>query len=116
MVTQRPDGSAEFWFYRPEAGEVLIAGDFNNWQPSFAMTKEPTGWWRGRIKLGFGTYQFMYVADGQWYADYAAFGLEPSPYGWNSVVRIQPILVSPCSTQDVEGAGAAETDADRQAA
>jgi len=94
MVTHKPDGTVEFCFYRPEAARVAIAGDFNDWQPCFAMGREADGWWRGQIRLGEGIYQFMYVADGQWYADYAAFGLECGPYGWNSVLRIEPVSTS----------------------
>ena len=40
------------------------------------------------INLPPGSYRFRYWADGQWFCDYAAFGVEPGPFGLDSVVRI----------------------------
>ncbi len=90
MVTQIPDGGVEFTFYRPNASQVAIAGDFNNWQTTFFMTRLPDGRWQSRLQLAPGTYQFRYYADGEWFNDYAAFGLEHGPYGLNSVARVEP--------------------------
>ena len=90
MVTQIPDGGVEFTFYRPNAARVAIAGDFNNWQTSFLMTRLPDGRWQSRLKLAPGIYQFRYFADGEWFNDYAAFGLEHGPFGMNSVARVEP--------------------------
>jgi 1,4-alpha-glucan branching enzyme len=90
MVTQIPDGGVEFTFYRPTATNVAIAGDFNNWQTSFLMTRLPDGRWQSRLKLAPGIYQFRYFADGEWFNDYAAFGLEHGPFGMNSVARVDP--------------------------
>lgn len=96
MVTQRPDGSMEFRFFRPQANQVTLAGEFNGWhKQSFAMTRMEDGWWRYRISLSPGVYQFRYVADGEWYTDYAAFGLERNHLGWNSVVKVDPVRVEP---------------------
>ena len=89
MVNQRPDGSVEFEFYRPEAHQVYLTGDFNGWQKnSMTMVKNPDGWWRCRLSLAEGIYQFRYLADNEWYTDYAAFGLERGPFGWNSVLNV----------------------------
>ena len=88
MVTQIPDGGVEFTFYRPDASNVAIAGDFNNWQPSFQMTRLSDGRWHSHLKLAPGIYQFRYFADGEWFNDYAAFGLEHGPFGLNSVARV----------------------------
>ncbi|HOW69192.1 MAG TPA: hypothetical protein PKY77_01210 [Phycisphaerae bacterium] len=90
MVTQLPDGSVEFTFYRPQARQVCLAGDFNAWQTCFLMIRHLDGWWRCRLMLAPATYQFRYCADGIWFNDYAAFGLEHGPYGLNSVVKIDP--------------------------
>ncbi|MBN1489766.1 MAG: glycogen-binding domain-containing protein [Phycisphaerae bacterium] len=91
MTITHDDGSVEFRFYRPGAQSVTLAGDFNGWQHAcFPMKRCSDGWWSYRFQLGAGTYQFKYCADGEWYLDYAAFGLERSPYGWNSVVCIEP--------------------------
>ncbi len=88
MVRQTPDGAVEFRFLRPEAAQVTLAGDFNGWQSCFLMDKRPDGWWHCRLKLAPGEYQFRYQADGEWYNDYAAFGLEHGPFGLNSVAKV----------------------------
>ena len=43
-----------------------------------------------RIRLAPGCYQFRYRGDNQWYTDYAAFGVEQTPYGLNSVLKVDP--------------------------
>ena len=88
MVTHLADGMIEFAFFRPQARQVILAGDFNGWQESFVLQKDHTGWWRCRLHLAPGIYQFRYRADGHWFNDYAAFGLEKGPLGWNSVLKV----------------------------
>ncbi|MHC4445715.1 MAG: glycogen-binding domain-containing protein [Planctomycetota bacterium] len=90
MVTQTPDGTLEFRFFRPKVQQVSLAGDFNDWQTCFFMTRDTEGWWRCRLKLAPGLYEFRYSADGQWYTDYAAFGLTKGPHGFNSVLKVDP--------------------------
>ncbi|HPZ99176.1 MAG TPA: hypothetical protein PLT93_13650 [Phycisphaerae bacterium] len=90
MVTQTADGKIVFQFYRPGARSMVISGDFNGWQHSFHMTRARDGWWRAQIELAPGTYRFRYLADGEWYTDYAAFGVEPGLFGWNSVLKVDP--------------------------
>jgi len=89
MVTQDVDGTVYFSFYRPDACSVSLVGDFNGWQKSFQMKRENGGWWVSRLRLAPGTYQFKYLADGQWFVDYAAFGVEHGPFGVNSVVCVE---------------------------
>lgn len=91
MVFQEADGTVEFSFFRPQAKAVTVAGDFNGWhKQSMRMAKGEDGWWRFRFRMAPGTYQFRYVSDGQWFNDYAAFGLEHGPFGWNSVLQVDP--------------------------
>ena len=95
MVTQTRDGWLEFQFYRPAIGHVTLAGDFNGWnRSSLPMARGDDGWWRYRIRLAPGFYQFRYFGDGQWYTDYAAFGIEHSPLGLNSVLKVDPPLAA----------------------
>jgi len=89
MVTVKGDW-VEFRFYRPAAGAVHLAGDFNNWRDNdLPMAREADGTWRARMRLPAGEYRFRYCADGEWYTDYAAFGLEPGRFGLDSVLRVQ---------------------------
>ncbi len=95
MVLQEMDGSVEFRFLRPEASSVALSGDFNGWhKTSMPMALGEDGWWRYRFLLAPGVYEFRYLADGQWFTDYAAFGLEPGPFGWNSVLKVDPPVTS----------------------
>jgi len=93
MVTQLPDGVLEFRFFRPCAQHISLVGDFNKWQKSFQMTRETDGWWTCRLRLAPGIYQFKYSVDGEWFIDYAAFGLIHGPYGLNSVAKVDPATI-----------------------
>jgi 1,4-alpha-glucan branching enzyme len=90
MVTQQADGTTEFRFFRPDAAEMFLVGDFNSWQPSAVpMAAEPGGFWRCRLSLSEGLYRFRYRSGDQWYVDYAAFGVECGPYGHDSMLRVE---------------------------
>jgi len=90
MTRELADGTIEFRFYRPGVCQLCLAGDFNGWNTrSMPMIGEPNGWWVYRLRLAPGTYQFRYYGDGQWYTDYAAFGVERGPFGWNSVITVR---------------------------
>jgi 1,4-alpha-glucan branching enzyme len=97
MVTQTADGAVEFRFYRPQAGQVFLAGDFTSWQEScLRMAVDADGWWRCRLRIAPGFYQFRYLADQEWFTDYAAFGVEPTSFGLNSVLKVDaPAVVAP---------------------
>jgi len=87
----------EFKFFRPDAREVYLVGDFNCWQENqLAMARRRDGDWVAKIRLPAGKFKFRYYADGQWFTDYAAFGLEPGRFGMDSVVRVeaQPLRVA----------------------
>jgi len=88
MVTVKGN-VAEFRFFRPRAKQVCIAGDFNNWRPSqIRMHRDEGGYWRSVIHLPPGTFKFRYWADGEWFTDFAAFGVEYGPFGFDSIVQI----------------------------
>ncbi len=91
MVTIDEEGCARFLFFRPQAAEVFVAGDFNGWRADqLRMMSTGDGYWRLNLKLPAGAYRFRYVADGQWYTDFAAFGVEPARFGLDSVLRVAP--------------------------
>ena len=88
MVTVGQD-MVEFEFFRPQAREVHLVGDFNGWSKGLLpMVKEPRGFWKARLRLPGGSFQFRYCADGERFTDFAAFGIEPGPYGPVSLVRV----------------------------
>ena len=89
MTTVSKDGFVEFRFFRPHVSQVSVAGTFNRWRVgAMAMRAEGHGWWVARLNLPPGDYQFRYVADGQWFTDYAAHGLERIKGHWNSVLHV----------------------------
>ena len=88
MVTLTDD-LVEFRFFRPQAHKVHLAGDFNHWRDGeLAMRPAGNGYWVALVRLPAGEFKFRYCADGEWFADYAAFGVEPGRFGLDSIVRV----------------------------
>jgi len=84
----------EFRFFRPDARAVHVVGDFNDWRNGeLPMTRDGEGYWLAQLRLPAGEFRFRYCADGEWFTDYAAFGVEPGRFGLDSLVRVesQPI-------------------------
>jgi 1,4-alpha-glucan branching enzyme len=89
MTTITKDGRVSFRFFRPEASQVKIAGDFNGWSgDKLLMQPAGDGWWRADAKIPSGDHRFRYLADGAWFTDYAAHGIEYSPHGINSMLFV----------------------------
>ena len=81
----------EFSFFRPAARQVHLAGDFNNWRMGeLPMVRRGDGYWTARMRLPAGEFKFRYCADGEWFTDFAAFGVEPGRFGMDSVVLVPP--------------------------
>ncbi|MCS7227599.1 MAG: glycogen-binding domain-containing protein [Endomicrobia bacterium] len=87
----------EFAYYAPDAKEVYVAGDFNNWANNKAgvvsdkqhlMQKSKDGVWRKTIKLQPGEYKYKYVIDGtSWTAD--PFGTPANDEYGNSLIIVK---------------------------
>ena len=76
---------------RPEAEEVNVCGDFNQWSPtSLKMIRRPdNGRWQKRLTLPPGRYQYKFIVDGEWLHDPEAFENVPNQYGsLNSVLEV----------------------------
>ena len=85
-VTHR---KVSFRFFRPDAREVHVVGDFEGWQEGrMPMQRGDDGHWELDVEVTPGVFKFQYHADNQRFADYAAFGLEPGEIGMDSVVRV----------------------------
>lgn len=74
----------------PEAEEVYLVGDFNDWnETSHPMKKrKKDGCFTLAVKLEPGQeYSFRYLVDGEWHNEWEADKYAPNPYeGDNSVV------------------------------
>lgn len=90
MTSVKSNGEVEFRFFRAEATDVRLAGDFTQWQDNaIPLRHEGNGWWVGRAKLTPGEYRFRYIADGQWFTDFASHGVELKKQVWNSILLVR---------------------------
>jgi 1,4-alpha-glucan branching enzyme len=54
----------------PDAKEVILMGDFNQWNPKkHPMKKNKNGVWKKITMLFPGTYEYRFMVDGQWKND-----------------------------------------------
>jgi 1,4-alpha-glucan branching enzyme len=52
------------------AKEVILMGDFNNWNPKkHVMKRDKNGVWNKAVLLPPGNYQYKFLVDGQWRED-----------------------------------------------
>lgn len=57
-----------FILWAPEASQVNIAGDFNNWDiHRLPMKRNKENQWEVKIKLPPGRYEYKYFVDGAWF-------------------------------------------------
>jgi hypothetical protein len=57
-------------FSAPEAREVQVAGNFNDWRPEATPLKNTgDGKWVARLSLRSGQYEYRLVVDGRWSED-----------------------------------------------
>lgn len=72
----KPDGNPS---------KIFLAGSFNDWNPAnpkyLLKNDGPNGMWTITVKLVPGTYQYKFVADGQWIKDPNSPGSAPDGYG-----------------------------------
>jgi 1,4-alpha-glucan branching enzyme len=79
----------QFEFPAPEALEVYLAGDFNNWDSSAnPMKKDKKGIWKTAVSLKPGTYEYRFLKDGNWENDPSCSQRVPNEFGSQNCVRI----------------------------
>jgi 1,4-alpha-glucan branching enzyme len=53
-----------------EAKEVMLMGDFNNWNPKkHSMKSDGKGTWNKTLVLSPGKYEYKFLIDGEWRED-----------------------------------------------
>jgi 1,4-alpha-glucan branching enzyme len=84
-------GEVTFEIDLPSAGQVYVAGQFNDWSPTAAaMAKGEDGVWRATLTLKPGKYEYKFIADGQWLEDPKNPDKVADPYGGsNSVLTVE---------------------------
>jgi DNA-binding response OmpR family regulator/chromosome segregation ATPase len=72
----------------PDAGTVLLVGDFTGWQKEpVPMKPGVDGVWSATVNLPPGTYLYMFVVDGEWREDPACAQRVPNEFGGQNMVR-----------------------------
>ena len=82
--------SVVFSMSAPQAEEVYIAGDFNNWQLNNGSRMESkNGNWYKQLSLQPGSYRYRFVIDGRWIEDPNNPQKEMNPYGnMDSLIKV----------------------------
>ena len=74
-----------------KASEVLVAGDFNNWNPVTPMkATNRAGTWTMKLPLRKGRYRYRLVVDGKWMTDPHNQYVETNQFGeLNNVIEVE---------------------------
>ncbi len=77
-----------FRYVNPNAREVLLAGDFTEWQNgALPMTSGGNGLWSAAVKISPGAHHYLFIVDGEWCEDPECAFRSPNPYGGLNMVR-----------------------------
>ena len=82
-----PDGVV-FTVEAPNATQVQLAGDFNDWRPASGGMESDGRVWTKILKLAPGRYRYRFVIDGQWCRDPGNATVEPSPFGGDDSILV----------------------------
>lgn len=82
--------STEFVLTAPEAQEVYLVGDFNDWNgEGYKMRRFKGGVFKKKVPLKTGQYEYRFVVDGDWWTDPANPNRQPNAFGSeNSVIEV----------------------------
>jgi len=79
----------QFEYPSPEAKEVYLAGEFNNWDThGNLMEKDKNGVWKTTLSLKPGIYEYRLFADGSWENAPSCSGCVPNEFGTQNCVII----------------------------
>jgi 1,4-alpha-glucan branching enzyme len=73
-----------------DAKEVILMGDFNNWNPKrHPMQSDENGMWNQSVLIPPGRYEYKFLVDGQWRVDPQNERICPNSFGtYNSVFNL----------------------------
>jgi 5'-AMP-activated protein kinase regulatory beta subunit len=78
-----------FSYVAPEAHDVLVAGDFTDWEESpVSLKKGKNGAWTTTVSLPPGTYEYRLLVDGEWRDDPGCLQRNPNQFGSENCVCI----------------------------
>jgi len=77
-----------FQLIEPTAEEVLLLGDFTNWEEDPILLKhERDGIWKVVVPLEPGNYEYRFIVDGDWRDDTKCVQRRTNPFGTTNCVR-----------------------------
>lgn len=82
------DKGIVFTLESPDAEQVQLVGDFNDWNPQGSDMKRVGRIWRKLLPLPPGRYQYRYLVDGRWQSDPLNCEAEHSPFGSDNSVFV----------------------------
>jgi 1,4-alpha-glucan branching enzyme len=82
--------SIEFKLVAPDAKEVYLVGEFNDWNASqYRLRRYKHGTYKKKLQLKPGSYQYLFLVDGEWWTDPEHLERKPNPFGSeNSVITV----------------------------
>ena len=89
LKSKKDTEKVQFAFPAPEASEVFVAGEFNNWDiKATPLKKDKSGVWKATLPLSPGRYEYRFLSDGRWENDPACAGCVPNHFGSLNCVKI----------------------------
>jgi 1,4-alpha-glucan branching enzyme len=77
-----------FSLLAPLAREVLLVGDFTEWEKApVALKKGKDGSWSKDLSLAPGEHEYRFIVDGEWTTDPHAQVWKGNPYGSDNAVK-----------------------------
>ena len=79
----------KFELSAPEAKEVSLVGNFNQWNPQAnPMKKDKKGMWKATLPLETGRYEYRFFTDGNWENDPSCSSFVANEFGGANCVKI----------------------------
>ena len=79
----------QFEYPAPDAQEVYLVGNFNNWDTSAnPIKKDKKGVWKTTLSLQPGRYEYRFLVDGNWENDPSCCDCVPNEFGSENCVKI----------------------------
>jgi 1,4-alpha-glucan branching enzyme len=80
-----------FRLVNSDARQVLLAGDFTDWQKgAIPMKSSGNGLWTATVSLSPGAHSYLFIVDGEWCEDPECGLSIANPYGGSNMVRQVP--------------------------
>jgi len=79
----------QFEFVAPEAKEVHLAGNFNNWNAGACLMKKgKNGVWKTILPLEPGKYEYRFFIEGNWENDPSSSCCVPNEFGTQNCAKV----------------------------